>query len=1051
MVTVTPAPNTSGSGTLIFILTGGYNPVTNILTLNVHVPGLSILSQPQSTFAELGSDATFTVVANGTLPITYQWQFMGTNLPGETKPSLTLTNVQPSQSGPYAVIIGNGNETLASVPAVLSVAGVAGLGVLAGPIVNPANGRHYFLLEATTWTNAEAAAVGMGGHLATIDSPEDNSWVYNTFGNFNGSSRDLWIGLYDPTPSAMLDFPNLKWTSLLWISGYPAHFEDWSSAPRPEWNTNGLSWRVYKICGPANPRTPGSIVNDSPSASLNAVIELPLPLEIVFQPQTVSVGIGSDASLSVLADGFAPIYYQWQSNGTNLPGETQTTLTLTNAKPDQSGLYSLVISNMSGTLTSGPIFLSVAGIVGWGSSIFGGDTRTNISPGLTSVRAIVGGLMHDLALKADGTVVAWGDNSYNQLSVPADLTNAVALAGAEYHSLALRADGTVVAWGYNLRAWVPEGLSNVVAIAAAGYNNLALKNDGTVVAWGGDGASPSIVPSGLSNVVGIATASGRDLALKADATVVAWDDTTAVMIEIPSSLTNVVAIAAGEYQNLALKGDGSVIAFKTWHNQNDTVPGGLTNVAAITAGATHCLALKANGSVVAWGDNTGGESTVPANLPNVVATAAGWRHSFALLRDGAPSMTVQPWDRVVPVGASPSLVAKAVGMQSMSYRWRFDGTNITGATSDTYSITNAQPANAGLYTLVVSNGLGLLASRQAKFAVSSAASAETNHPVIAWSNPTAITYGTPLGPVQLDATVNVPGTFAYSPAMGTVLNAGRNQTLSVTFSPSDPTNYTSASVTASISVLPATLTVLANTTGRTYGSVNPVFSATISGFVNGDTLAIVSGTPTFCTTAISSSPAGMYNVVPAPGTLTVNPNYTISYLNGTLTVNPATLTIASGLTANNKVYDGTTTATLSSNTLAMAGVVNADAANLSLVTNGYTATFASANVGHSLAVTVGGLTLGGSAAPDYALAQPSGLTANITAPETRIIATSLVGQTFQLSVPTAPGVNYVLEYKNSITAPNWAADQTNAGHGSIVTFTGNVGTNATGFYRIRIQ
>ena len=64
-------------------------------------------------------------------------------------------------------------------------------------------------------------------------------------------------------------------------------------------------------------------------------------------------------------------------------------------------------------------------------------------------------------------------------------------------------------------------------------------------------------------------------------------------------------------------------------------------------------------------------------------------------------------------------------------------------------------------------------------------------PTITWSNPADIVYGTALDATQLDATASVPGTFAYSPAAGTVLKAGDTQTLSVTFTPTDTTDYTS--------------------------------------------------------------------------------------------------------------------------------------------------------------------------------------------------------------------------------------------------------------------
>jgi len=65
-------------------------------------------------------------------------------------------------------------------------------------------------------------------------------------------------------------------------------------------------------------------------------------------------------------------------------------------------------------------------------------------------------------------------------------------------------------------------------------------------------------------------------------------------------------------------------------------------------------------------------------------------------------------------------------------------------------------------------------------------------PTLSWSNPQTIVYGTQLSAVQLDASSNVPGTFAYNPPAGTLLNAGIQQTLSVTFSPADNANYTSA-------------------------------------------------------------------------------------------------------------------------------------------------------------------------------------------------------------------------------------------------------------------
>jgi hypothetical protein len=119
--------------------------------------------------------------------------------------------------------------------------------------------------------------------------------------------------------------------------------------------------------------------------------------------------------------------------------------------------------------------------------------------------------------------------------------------------------------------------------------------------------------------------------------------------------------------------------------------------------------------------------------------------------------------------------------------------------------------------------------------------------------------------------------------------------------------------------------------------------------------------------------AGSYTVIGMINDI----NYQGSATN-TLVIGKAAVTISSGLSANDKNYDGTTTATLSSNNVVLSGVAAGDTADAILSTNGYTATFAGATVGTSNTVTVSGLTLTGSAATNYTLIQPD-LTASITA------------------------------------------------------------------------
>src|SRR5208282_1916571 len=177
-----------------------------------------------------------------------------------------------------------------------------------------------------------------------------------------------------------------------------------------------------------------------------------------------------------------------------------------------------------------------------------------------------------------------------------------------------------------------------------------------------------------------------------------------------------------------------------------------------------------------------------------------------------------------------------------------------------------------------------------------------------------------------------------------------------------------------ITVIP-TLTVSANNTNRAYGATNPVFTVSYSGFVNGDTTNVLTGAPTITTAATTNSPVGGYTITISQGTLSA-PNYNLAFINGTLTVTQAVLTVSSGISANNKVYDRTAGATITSNNVSLNGVVVGDVVNIS--TNGYTATFASTNVGTGIAVSVSGLSLTGARATNYTLRLPLVLNANIT-------------------------------------------------------------------------
>jgi alpha-tubulin suppressor-like RCC1 family protein/subtilisin family serine protease len=284
---------------------------------------------------------------------------------------------------------------------------------------------------------------------------------------------------------------------------------------------------------------------------------------------------------------------------------------------------------------------------------------------LTGVAAIAAGGIHSLALKPDGTVLAWGDNHQGQLGdggltpyapvaqgVPG-LSGVAAVAAGSSHSLALKTSGVVWAWGANSAGQLGDGtnttrfkpvkvpgLSGVVAVAAGGHS-LALKSDGTVWAWGsndqgqlGDGTSASrstpVQVSGLSNVIAVEAGSNFSVALKSDGTVWAWGanslgqlgDGTGLPKSSPvrvQGLSGVTAISAGAAHALALKSDGTVWA---WGSNNHGQLGdgtnasgrvspvqvvGLAGVASVSCGDSFSLARKNDGTVWAWGYNASGQ------------------------------------------------------------------------------------------------------------------------------------------------------------------------------------------------------------------------------------------------------------------------------------------------------------------------------------------------------------------------------------------------------------------------------------------------------------
>src|SRR5207247_10428623 len=157
-------------------------------------------------------------------------------------------------------------------------------------------------------------------------------------------------------------------------------------------------------------------------------------------------------------------------------------------------------------------------------------------------------------------------------------------------------------------------------------------------------------------------------------------------------------------------------------------------------------------------------------------------------------------------------------------------------------------------------------------------------PTITWNNPADITYGTALGGTQLNATASVAGTFVYTPASGTLLNAGSGQTLHVAFTPTDTGNYNTASKDVTINVLKATPTITWNNPADiTYG--------TELGATQLNATASVAGSFVYTPAADAVLNAGAGQTLHAAFTPTDTANYNTASKDVTINVTKATQTI----------------------------------------------------------------------------------------------------------------------------------------------------------------
>ncbi len=451
-------------------------------------------------------------------------------------------------------------------------------------------------------------------------------------------------------------------------------------------------------------------------------------------PRFQNVLLGKPVSIEARCTGQEPLTFQWRLNGRNLTdggritGSNSRVLSFTDAKGEDDGIYSIVVSNVVGVTTGIVATVSASSILAWGNNSSG---QLSIPLGTGEVVGIAAGDDHNLALRADGSIVAWGDNSTGQNNLPPSTRNVVAIAEGSYHSLALRADGTVVAWGDNSfgQATIPASATNVVAIAAGDVHSVALSSNGKVTMWGTyfGGQGPTILPD--SNIVAVAAGGRTTLMLQSEN----WIDQDLELCATASGhrnyswggkskirtsylwpypkpdLSNIVALAASPVHYFALLADGSIVSVGSWYYSSYQIIDDThysQSIIGLSAGAEHSVFLHADGTVTTTGNNYFRQSTVPPLAKNASDISAGASHTLALIANGPPKIPCRPMTCQVTSGRAAMLTAQATGSAPLAWQWFHNGIPIPGATKPFLYLPTVSSTDSGSYKAVVSNSLG---------------------------------------------------------------------------------------------------------------------------------------------------------------------------------------------------------------------------------------------------------------------------------------------------------------------------------------------------------
>jgi len=763
-LTITNAqPADSGNYWIVVTNYGGAITSSIAVLLITNVPP-DITVQPTNQTVGLGTAVTLAVTATGTAPLSYQWHLNGTNvldsgghLTGATGSALTISGAQLTDSGTYTVIVTNLAGSVTSSNAVLTVTApplivveppasqlmtVGSSAAFAAIAVGAAPLHYQWQVNGTNLSNggrirgATSATLTITNAQTTDSAPDYQVIVTNIYGAATSSPSLLLVTNIPPAITAQ---PVSRTVG----AGSNVTFAVTATGTAPlqyQWQFNGTNLLAGgRISGVTNATLTVSntqtndtgsysVIVTNPGGSTNssaATLTVYLAPVIVTQPASQTLPAGSAANFTVAAIGMAPLHYQWQAGGVNLvnggriSGATNATLTINNTQSSDSTNYSVVVTNLAGSVTSSAAVLTV----------------TNMAPTITSQpadQAVAAGSIVTLTVGVIGTAplsYTWQENGTNL--VDGRDAHGATIIGSTNRALVIKNAQTNNSGSYSVIITNIVGATNssaaVLTVAAAPViltqptNESLAVGSTAVLAVSVVGITPlfyqwqmngNTLTNATNNVLAIANAQTTNngsyrVFIRNRIGGVFSTNAVLTVTNVPPTITlqptNQTVGVGSTVTNVVLAFGTSPLSYQWLMNGTNLVDG--TNADGSTiSGATNTVLILGNmqtndnGNYTVIVTNLGGSAT----SSNAVLTAVA-----------APLITAQPTNQTAGAGSTITLTIAAIGEMPLSYQWT-DGTNLlANATNNVLIIPNAQTNDTGSYSCTVTNDFGQATSSNA--------------------------------------------------------------------------------------------------------------------------------------------------------------------------------------------------------------------------------------------------------------------------------------------------------------------------------------------------